>query len=106
MTGPLSGVRVIECSLLGPAAITSSLVDLGAEVVKIESPSGDYVREMTWPIVEGTSLMHLHLNRGKRSVVLDLKSDAGKDLFRELAAGADAVIQAMRPGPLERLRLG
>jgi len=51
MTAPamLEGVRVIECSLLGPAAITSHLVDLGAEVVKVESPAGDYVRKMTWP---------------------------------------------------------
>jgi crotonobetainyl-CoA:carnitine CoA-transferase CaiB-like acyl-CoA transferase len=97
---------VIECSLLGPAAITSPLVDLGADVIKVESPSGDYVREMTWPIVEGTSLMHLHLNRGKRSIVLDLKSDQGKDLFRELVAEADVVVEAMRPGALERLGLG
>src|SRR4051794_1340561 len=103
---PLSGVRIIECSLLGPAGITTSLADLGADVIKVESPSGDYVREMTWPIVEGTSLMHLHLNRGKRSVVLDLKSDDGKALFRELAAGADCVVEAMRPGALAKLGLG
>ena len=95
---PLAGVRILEASLLGPAAITSSLVDLGAEVIKIESPAGDYIREMTWPIVEGVSLMHLHLNRGKRSIVLDLKSQAGVAIFKELAAGADAVIEAMRPG--------
>ena len=72
-TGPLAGVRVIESSMLGPAAITTHLADLGAEVIKIESPSGDYIRQMTWPIVEGVSLMHLHINRGKRSLVLDLK---------------------------------
>jgi crotonobetainyl-CoA:carnitine CoA-transferase CaiB-like acyl-CoA transferase len=103
---PLSGVRIIEASLLGPAAITTNLADLGAEVIKIESPSGDYIREMTWPIVEGVSLMHLHVNRGKQSVVLDLKSEEGKALFRELAAGADAVVEAMRPGQLEKLGLG
>jgi crotonobetainyl-CoA:carnitine CoA-transferase CaiB-like acyl-CoA transferase len=103
---PLDGVRVIECSLLGPAAITSSLVDLGADVIKVESPSGDYVRQMTWPIVEGTSLMHLHVNRGKRSIVLDLKSDAGKQAFRDLVGTADAVVEAMRPGVLEKLGLG
>ena len=49
----------------------------GADVIKIEPPAGDYIREMTWPIVEGISLMHLHLNRGKRSLVLDLRTDAG-----------------------------
>ncbi len=51
--GFLEGVRVIESSLLGPAAITSHLVDLGADVIKVEPPGGDYVRQMTWPIVEG-----------------------------------------------------
>jgi crotonobetainyl-CoA:carnitine CoA-transferase CaiB-like acyl-CoA transferase len=103
---PLAGVRILEASLLGPAAITSTLVDLGADVVKIESPQGDYIREMTWPIVEGVSLMHLHLNRGKRSIVLDLKTEEGAATFLELARHADAVIEAMRPGALERRGLG
>jgi crotonobetainyl-CoA:carnitine CoA-transferase CaiB-like acyl-CoA transferase len=61
---------------------------------------------MTWPIVEGVSLMHLHLNRGKRSITLDLRSDTGKEVFRDLAASADVVVEAMRPGALERLGLG
>lgn len=103
---PLSGVRIIESSLLGPAAITTHLVDLGAEVIKVESPAGDYVREMTWPIVEGVSLMHLHLNRGKRSITLDLKSPEGKAIYKDLVASADAVVEAMRPGALARLGLG
>lgn len=103
---PLAGVRIIECSLLGPAAITTHLADLGAEVVKVESPTGDYVREMTWPIVEGTSLMHLHVNRGKRSIVLDLKSEPGAETFRDLVRSADAVVEAMRPGVLDKLGLG
>jgi len=92
--------------MLGPAAITGALVDLGADVIKVEPPAGDYVRQMTWPIVEGVSLMHLHLNRGKRSITLDLRSDAGKDVFRRLAAGADVVVEAMRPGALERMDIG
>jgi len=92
--------------MLGPAAITSALVDLGAEVIKVEPPAGDYIRGMTWPIVEGVSLMHLHLNRGKRSVTLDLRKDEGKEVFRDLAAHADVVVEAMRPGALERLGLG
>jgi crotonobetainyl-CoA:carnitine CoA-transferase CaiB-like acyl-CoA transferase len=102
----LAGVRIVECSLLGPAAITTHLADLGAEVVKVEPPSGDYVREMTWPIVEGVSLMHLHLNRGKRSVTLDLRTDGGREAFLDLVRGADAVVEAMRPGGLERRGLG
>jgi crotonobetainyl-CoA:carnitine CoA-transferase CaiB-like acyl-CoA transferase len=106
MSAPLAGLRVVECSMLGPAAITSALVDLGAEVIKVEPPAGDYIRAMTWPIVEGVSLKHLHLNRGKRSVTLDLRTDAGKAVFRDLARDADVVVEAMRPGALERLGLG
>ncbi len=105
-SAPLAGVRVIESSMLGPAAITTHLADLGAEVIKVESPSGDYVREMTWPIVEGVSLMHLHVNRGKRSLVVDLRTDEGVDTYLELVRGADVVIEAMRPGGLERRGLG
>src|SRR3954447_13149908 len=92
--------------MLGPAAITSALVDLGANVIKVEPPAGDYIRGMTWPIVEGVSLMHLHLNRGKRSVTLDLRNDAAKDVFRDLVATADVVVEAMRPGALDRLGIG
>jgi crotonobetainyl-CoA:carnitine CoA-transferase CaiB-like acyl-CoA transferase len=103
---PLSGLCVVEVSMLGPAAITSSLVDLGANVIKVEPPAGDYIRGMTWPIVDGVSLMHLHVNRGKRSVTLDLRNDAAKEVFRDLVAVADVVVEAMRPGALERLGLG
>src|SRR5437763_6767014 len=92
--------------MLGPAAITSALVDLGADVVKVEPPSGDYIREMTWPIVDGVSLMHLHVNRGTRSLVLDLRNEAAKEVCIELAAKADAVVEAMRPGALSRLGIG
>jgi crotonobetainyl-CoA:carnitine CoA-transferase CaiB-like acyl-CoA transferase len=105
-TPPLHGLRVIECSALGPAAITTALVDLGAEVIKVEPPAGDYIRDMTWPIVEGVSLMHLHLNRGKQSLVLDLRSEAGVAIMKELAAGADVVVEAMRPGSLARRGVG
>lgn len=102
----LSGVRIVECSLLGPAAITTHLADMGADVIKVEPPSGDYVRDMTWPIVEGVSLMHLHVNRGKKSVVLDLRTEGGQAVFRDLVRDADAVVEAMRPGGLERRGLG
>ena len=103
---PLAGVRIIESSMLGPGAITTHLADLGADVIKVESPSGDYVRQMTWPIVEGTSLMHLHISRGKRSIVLDLRTEEGVQTYLELVRGADAVVEAMRPGGLERRGLG
>lgn len=103
---PLAGIRIIESSLLGPAAITTHLADLGADVIKVESPAGDYVREMTWPIIEGTSLLHLHVNRGKKSLVLDLKQPEGVEIYKDLVKGADAVVEAMRPGSLARLGLG
>jgi crotonobetainyl-CoA:carnitine CoA-transferase CaiB-like acyl-CoA transferase len=104
--GPLAGMRIVECSMLGPAAITTALADLGADVIKVEPPQGDYVREMTWPIVDGVSLMHLHINRGKRSVTLDLRKDEAREVFVELARKADAVVEAMRPGALERMGIG
>jgi crotonobetainyl-CoA:carnitine CoA-transferase CaiB-like acyl-CoA transferase len=103
---PLAGVRVIESSLLGPGAIGAHLADLGAEVIKVESPSGDYIRQMTWPIIEGTSLLHLHVNLGKKSVALDLRKPDGVQIYRDLAKDADVVIEAMRPGSLAKRGLG
>jgi len=100
--GLLSGVRIIEVSMLGPAAITTALADLGADVVKVEPPQGDYVRRMTWPIVEGVSLMHLHVNRGKRSITIDLKTEEGVALLLDLVREADVIVEAMRPGGLAR----
>jgi len=105
-SGPLTGVRVIESSLLGPGELTSFLADLGADVVKVEPPQGDYVREMTWPIVEGESLMHLHIHRGKRSITLDLRKPEAVEVYKDLVRHADAVVEAMRPGALERRGLG
>jgi crotonobetainyl-CoA:carnitine CoA-transferase CaiB-like acyl-CoA transferase len=61
---------------------------------------------MTWPIVEGVSLLFLHISRGKKSVVLDLRTDSGRETFLELVRHADAVVEAMRPGGLERRGLG
>ncbi len=100
--GLLSGVRVIESSLLGPAAVGMHLADLGAEVIKVEGPGGDYVRKMAFPIIDGISLLHWHLNRGKRSIVLDLRLPDGVATYLDLVRGADAVIEAMRPGALAR----
>jgi crotonobetainyl-CoA:carnitine CoA-transferase CaiB-like acyl-CoA transferase len=103
---PLASLRVIECSLLGPGAVTTHLADLGADVIKVESPQGDYIREMTWPIVEGVSLLHLHIHRGKRSLVLDLRKPDAVAVFLDLVRGADVVAEAMRPGSLARRGLG
>ena len=103
---PLAGLRVIESSLLGPGAITTHLADLGADVIKVEGPGGDYIREMTWPIVEGVSLLHLHVHRGKRSIVLDLRKPEAVAIYEDLVRGADVVVEAMRPGSLARRGLG
>jgi crotonobetainyl-CoA:carnitine CoA-transferase CaiB-like acyl-CoA transferase len=108
----LAGVRVIESSMLGPAEMGGLLADLGADVIKIEPPGGDYGRQMTWPIVrsqDGTtecSLLALHINRGKRSIVLDLRRQEAVEAYLDLVKGADVVIEAMRPGALARRGLG
>ena len=78
------------------------LADLGAEVIKIEPPSGDYIRRMAFPIIDGISLLHWHINRGKRSLALDLRRDAGVATFLALVERSDVVIEAMRPGALDR----
>jgi crotonobetainyl-CoA:carnitine CoA-transferase CaiB-like acyl-CoA transferase len=103
---PLAGLRVIEVSLLGPGAVGTHLADLGADVIKVEPPQGDYIRQMTWPIIEGSSLLHWHIHRGKRSITLDLRTEEGREVFLDLARGADAVIEAMRPGALAKRGLG
>jgi crotonobetainyl-CoA:carnitine CoA-transferase CaiB-like acyl-CoA transferase len=108
--GFLGDVRVLDMSMLGPGALGGHLVDFGAEVIKVEAPSGDYIRSMTWPIIHddhgANSLLHLHVNRGKKSVVLDLKSDEGRDAFTGLAASSDVVIEGMRPGFLDKIGFG
>jgi crotonobetainyl-CoA:carnitine CoA-transferase CaiB-like acyl-CoA transferase len=99
----LAGVRIIESSLLGPAAVGMHLADLGAEVIKVENPGGgDYVRKMAFPIIDGISLLHWHLNRGKRSIIVDLRTADGAGVYLDLVRRADAVIEAMRPGALAR----
>jgi crotonobetainyl-CoA:carnitine CoA-transferase CaiB-like acyl-CoA transferase len=99
-------VRVLESALLGPGAITSHLADLGADVIKIEPPQGDYIREMTWPIIQGNSLLHLHIHRAKQSLALDLRKPEAVEVYKELAKTADVVVEAMRPGALARRGLG
>lgn len=100
--GLLKGIRIIDSSILGPAEMAGFLADLGADVIKVEAPGGDYGRQMTWPIVEGASLLSLHTNRNKRSVILDLRTPAAVETYLDLVRGADAVIEAMRPGALAR----
>jgi len=106
--GPLAGVKVLDLTrvLAGPYC-TMFLGDLGAEVVKIEQPDvGDDTRAWGPPFVGGESAYFLCINRNKKSVALDLKSNQAVGLLRRLAEGADVLVENFRPGTMERLGLG
>ncbi|MGQ0575060.1 MAG: CaiB/BaiF CoA transferase family protein [Pseudonocardia sp.] len=105
-TGPLAGLLVADFSrvLAGPYA-TMLLADMGADVVKVESPQGDETRTWMPPVRDGVSTYYLGINRGKRSVALDLRDDADVELARELAGRADVVIENLRPGGMARYGL-
>lgn len=105
--GPLNGIRVLDFSrvLAGPAA-SQALADLGAEVIKVEPPGdGDDTRTFP-PFEQGHSVYFLGINRGKKSIVIDLKTEAGIGLARDLAAKSDIVIENYRPAVMDRLGLG
>ena len=107
MNAPLEGLTVIECSLLEPGQLGMILGSLGADVIKVEAPgSGDYSRELGWPIIDGVSLLHWHVNQAKRSIVIDLRLPEGAEVFLDLARRADVVVSGMRPGALDRRGLG
>jgi crotonobetainyl-CoA:carnitine CoA-transferase CaiB-like acyl-CoA transferase len=104
----LDGLRVIDMATVfaGPGA-ARHLADFGADVVKVESPSGDGVRRMGWfPPEGGDSYTWKLLGRNKRTVVLDLKSEAGRDALLRLTDDADVLVENFRPGTLERLGVG
>ena len=103
---PLRGVRVIEVGnyMAGPFC-GMQLADLGADVVKVENPKGGDLTRLLEPIVDGESGNFARLNRGKRSLALDLKREDGKALFRRLAASADVIVENLRPGTMRDLGL-
>jgi len=104
--GPLVGLKVIEiCSTIAGPACTRLLADFGADVIKIEPPEGDPVRQMGQH-TEGQSLYAASILRNKRSVTLDLKNEAGHRLAKELIQRADILVENNRPGVMERLGLG
>jgi crotonobetainyl-CoA:carnitine CoA-transferase CaiB-like acyl-CoA transferase len=105
--GPLHGIRVVDVTTMisGPVA-TRILGDQGADVIKVEAPgTGDLVRAMG-ASREGMSAAFATVNRNKRSVVLDLKQDAGRDILMKLVATADVFVQNFRPGAVERMGIG
>lgn len=104
---PLAGVRVLDLTRLVPGPLGSLvLADLGAEVDKVEDPTGgDYLRHMP-PQIGGQNTAFLALNRGKRSLVLDLKHEEGRAVFERLLPRYDVLFEQFRPGVLDRLGLG
>lgn len=106
MAKPLAGIKVIELAnfIAGPLCGTL-LADMGADVIKVEPPKGDMARA-TPPIRNGESVSFVALNRNKRSLILDLKRPEAIDVLVELARRSDVLIEAYRPGALEKLGLG
>ena len=106
-SGPLAGVRILDLTwvLSGPFC-TATLADLGADVIKVERPPYGDVSRTTGPIIEGESGYFFSVNRGKRSVAIDLTTDEGKDLFLRLVREADVVVENYTPGKMDALGLG
>ena len=103
MPGALRGIRVVDCSeyIAGPYC-TMMLADMGADVVKVERPEGDAWRH-TAPVAPYEGRGYLGVNRGKRSVALDLERPEGREIVRQLAEGADVMVVSYRPGTARRL---
>jgi crotonobetainyl-CoA:carnitine CoA-transferase CaiB-like acyl-CoA transferase len=104
--GPLAGILVADFSriLAGPYA-TMLLADMGADVIKVEGPAGDDTRTWINPDRDGVSTYYLGINRGKRSIALDLRDESDAEVARELARRADVLIENFKPGGLARYRL-
>jgi alpha-methylacyl-CoA racemase len=107
LAGALRGVRVLDLSRLLPGPfLTMVLADMGADVVKVEDPRvGDYLRAFP-PAKGGLGGRYLAVNRGKRSLALDLKAPAGRDALLRMIERADVVVESFRPGVMDKLGLG
>jgi crotonobetainyl-CoA:carnitine CoA-transferase CaiB-like acyl-CoA transferase len=106
MKGPLEGIGVLDLTsvVMGPYC-TLMLGDMGADVIKIENPTGDTTRYLGPSKNRGMGSLFLHLNRNKRSVVLDLKSEEGREILLALVKESDVLVHTMRPQTMERLGL-
>ncbi len=106
-TGPYAGIKVLDFGQVMAAPYAGMLLaDLGADVVKIESPSGDATRNYTPPDVGGESPYYLFVNRNKRGIAIDLKSEDGRAAILAMAKTADVVIENFRAGAMDRLGIG
>jgi crotonobetainyl-CoA:carnitine CoA-transferase CaiB-like acyl-CoA transferase len=104
--GKLSGIKVVDLSLFLPGPmLTLMMADQGADVIKVEPPGGDPARAME-PFDNGQSVWFRNLNRGKQSLLLNLKVEADRDRLWSLLEGADVFVEGFRPGTLERLGFG
>ena len=103
---PLNGIRVLDLSrvLAGPYC-TMVLGDLGADVIKVESPEGDETRGWGPPFANGESAYYLCVNRNKRSIIVDFKTEEGRDILHELIKRSDVLVENFRPGTLARFAL-
>lgn len=107
MAGPLDGVRILDLTSVGYGPYACQILgDYGAEIIKVESHEGDITRGITPFRNPGMGHFFLMANRNKRSIVLDLKSDAGREALLKLAETADALVTSIRPAAMERLGLG
>ena len=106
MPFPLQGVRVLELGqIIAGTYGNQVLSDLGAEVIKVETPEGDLGRIPSVAPYRGLSALFLTFNRNKKSIVINLKTDAGREIFYELVKVSDVVVDNFRPGVLERLKV-
>ena len=106
MTGPLEGIRILDLSwVLSAPFATMVLNDLGAEVIKIERLEVGDIARGNGPVVKGLSSYFLSLNRGKKSITLNLASEQGKDIFFKLVEHVDVVVENFTPGTMKKLGL-
>lgn len=106
-SGPLAGIRVIDLTamVMGPYC-TQIMADMGADVIKVEPPAGDNTRQISVGPEPGMSGVFVNVNRGKRSIVLDLREREGQEILRRLVAEADVFIHSMRAAAIDRLGFG
>jgi len=107
MPGPLQDIRVLDMTwaLAGPYC-TMLLADLGAEVIKVENPAGGDPSRKNFPFIDGVSSYFLSINRGKKSITVNLQHPQGKEIILSLAKKCDVLVENFRPGVMDRLGLG